>query len=280
MAIANLTPPPLPIPTGAPWLDLMQSMNGLKEIAGKKNNPKIVEFAHVCGHPEVNDDETAWCAFSLGYCLKTAGYPIPPTNINGMARSYLQYGTALAGPKVGAIVVFPRGNSKALGHVAIVTKVEGDQITCIGGNQNNAISEAIFNAKNALGFRWPPQPATIIGTTKTLATSKRFMTSITGALSLVVGGLMNGFDHLFNGIGWLVDQAPGMKGEAQGLIDTNQQVFEWMGIPWGKVSIAVAAICLIIVAVRHAVMTTSDKNEGYVTDPGDATIPTINGGGP
>ena len=47
------------------------------------------------GHPEIDNDEVAWCAAFLGACLERAG--IGSTR-SLMARSYLGWGQALAEP--------------------------------------------------------------------------------------------------------------------------------------------------------------------------------------
>jgi hypothetical protein len=56
-----------------------------------------------------------------------------------MARSYLNYGKRLLSPKVGCIVVFPRGSSPVSGHVGFVAEVRGDTLMVLGGNQNDAV---------------------------------------------------------------------------------------------------------------------------------------------
>lgn len=157
----------------APWLDLMVADLGTKELAGKdKNNPKIVGFFADCGHPEIVTDETAWCAATVGSCLARAGYPLPPSNVNLMARSYLTYGVPCE-PKVGCIGIWPRGDSWQ-GHVGIVSKVTKTNVTIIAGNQGNKISYGLYPIKTALGFRWPvaatPKDLKAAGSTTLAAT--------------------------------------------------------------------------------------------------------------
>ena len=194
----------------APWLDKMISMIGEKEIVGKKHNPLIVSFAAECGHPEVKNDETAYCAFGMGFCLKKTGYPIPPVEVNPMARSYLRYGTPLSAPVRGAIAIWPRGNSKTQGHVNIVDEVDGDKLICVGANQDNSINRTKYNAKNALGFRWPPEKAATITVVKTAVKSRRFMGALTSFIALVFGAILDGMKSLVDSIGWLIDGIPGM----------------------------------------------------------------------
>lgn len=142
-----------------PWLDVMRERLGTKEVAGKKHNPAIVSMFADVGHPEVTDDETAWCAAATGSALKACNLPIPPKNVNLMARSYCTYGVKTA-PKPGAIAIWPRGNSAWQGHVNIVESVTDDgKVICIGGNQSNAVTRTKpLDPATALDFRWPVVP--------------------------------------------------------------------------------------------------------------------------
>lgn len=143
----------------APWLDVMRSRIGTKEITGPAHNPMILEMFAMVGHPEVNNDETAWCAACTGSTLKACAMPIPPRNVNLLARSYLTYGIPCT-PKPGAIAIWPRGKSSWQGHVNVVESVTADgKVVCIGGNQSNAVTRTKpQDPSTALGFRWPVAP--------------------------------------------------------------------------------------------------------------------------
>ncbi|MGD9724528.1 MAG: TIGR02594 family protein [Pirellulales bacterium] len=153
--------------SNAPWLDEMVSRIGTKEIRGKAHNPVIVSWFAQIGHPEVHDDETSWCAVTVGSCLKSCGYPTTPVATNMLARSYLTYGKKSA-PKPGALAIWPRGNSTWQGHINIVEKVREidgkTQVQCVGGNQGgmsggDAVTRSPWrDADGALGFRWPIAP--------------------------------------------------------------------------------------------------------------------------
>lgn len=153
-----------PLTEAAPWLDVMRERIGTKEFTGKRHNPAIIAMFADVGHPEVTDDETAWCAAATGSALKASGLPIPPTNVNLLARSYCTYGVKCE-PKPGAIAIWPRGNSTWQGHVNIVEEVTDDgKVVCIGGNQslkgtNGALTRtAPLDPSTALDFRWPVAP--------------------------------------------------------------------------------------------------------------------------
>jgi len=139
-----------------PWLDVMRSRLGTKEVPGAGSNPAVLAMFADVGHPEIEDDGTAWCAAATGSVLKAAGLPIPPTNVNLMARSYCTYGVKCE-PKPGAIAIWPRGKSSWQGHVNIVETVTDDgKVVCIGGNQSDAVTRTKpLDPKAALDFRWP-----------------------------------------------------------------------------------------------------------------------------
>ena len=153
--------------TDAPWLDQMIARLGVHEIPGKKHNPMIIGWFHDIGHPEINDDETAWCATAVSHCLWVCGYPTTPVNLNMWARSYLTYGKRTK-PVYGALAIWPRGKSKSQGHINIVEDVREHngriQVRCIGGNQGgfksgDAVTRTGWrDASEALDFRWPIKP--------------------------------------------------------------------------------------------------------------------------
>ena len=150
-------------------LEVMQGRLGIQEVPGGGNNPVIVGWFKAIGHPEVHDDETSWCACCMSSACLEAGLPMPPTNVNMMARSFLTWGVAVKLDDIqpGDVAVWPRNNSPWQGHVNLVEKVlASGKVQCIGGNQGGLVGgDAVTRAKardpkEALGFR-RPVPATI-----------------------------------------------------------------------------------------------------------------------
>lgn len=137
-------------------IDLAVKEIGVKEWKDGEN-PVILAYFKDAGHPQIVDDETAWCAAFVGAMLKRLG--LKPTG-SLLARSYLNYGTPVEYKDVlpGDIFIKPRGNSTWQGHVAIVLRKKGAFVECVGGNQKNQVSIATYNASSALGFRRPPAP--------------------------------------------------------------------------------------------------------------------------
>lgn len=116
------------------------------------NNPKVLAYFRDAGHPEVPNDETAWCAAFVGAMLHRAG--IPNTG-SLLARSYLEWGEPVdrADAREGDIVIFSRGSSSWQGHVGFFVRDAGSLITVLGGNQSNAVSQRPYGAKSLLGIR-------------------------------------------------------------------------------------------------------------------------------
>lgn len=116
------------------------------------SNPKIDEYFADVGHPTQHDD-TAWCAAFAGSMLKRAGLP-HTGKLN--ARSYLDWGQPvdIYDAQPGDIVVFWRGSKNSwTGHVAFFSRLEGDSVIVVGGNQSDQVSEASYPVSRLLGVR-------------------------------------------------------------------------------------------------------------------------------
>jgi uncharacterized protein (TIGR02594 family) len=147
--------------TPPPWLESARTLLGTTEGAGKANNPVVLQFYSDCGHPEVKSDDVSWCAGFVGSMLKRNGLPIPPADVNLLARSYCSYGAALSKPEIGCIGVWPRGAAWQ-GHVGFVDSIsdDGKTVTLLGGNQGKKgqVSRATYKVSDALAFRKPVAP--------------------------------------------------------------------------------------------------------------------------
>lgn len=92
-----------------------------------------------------------WCAEFLNFVLQRSGMK---GTSSAMARSFVDYGQRISGPRVGAIAVINRGGSA--GHVGIVTGIDsnGNPIL-LSGNHNNTVAEAPYPAKRVIAYVWP-----------------------------------------------------------------------------------------------------------------------------
>jgi hypothetical protein len=73
----------------APWFSVATQFKGLTEVHGSVDEPKILEMYRLAGHPEVQHDETPWCAAFVGACLRLSGYR---GSDSLLARSYGKFG--------------------------------------------------------------------------------------------------------------------------------------------------------------------------------------------
>jgi uncharacterized protein (TIGR02594 family) len=139
-----------------PWLDYLVRHIGAKEIPGPKYNPLIVQWGKDAGIDWWNNDDDAWCAVAVNGALVNCGFP---STRSALARSFTRYGTKLAKPVRGAIVVFPRGSNPIYGHVGLVESLhENGTMTVVNGNVGNEVRRSTFRIASVLpdGIRWPP----------------------------------------------------------------------------------------------------------------------------
>jgi uncharacterized protein (TIGR02594 family) len=132
------------------WLRLAIEEIGTKELPGPRSNPTVMQYYYEVVGKRMQDS-VPWCAAFAGAMLMRAG---KKSSGSLMARSYMRYGKGVS-PRPGAIAVFPRGSSKVYGHVNFVERVDGDRLTCVGGNQSDAVTRQTYSRRKALGFRWP-----------------------------------------------------------------------------------------------------------------------------
>jgi uncharacterized protein (TIGR02594 family) len=99
------------------------------------------------------NDETPWCGTFVAFCLWSAGHTYPKHWYRALA--YTDFGTKLARPAYGCIVVFSR---KGGGHVGFVVGRDADgNLMVLGGNQRNAVNIMPFDDKRRppLAYVWP-----------------------------------------------------------------------------------------------------------------------------
>jgi uncharacterized protein (TIGR02594 family) len=126
---------------------------GIEEWPGARQNPAVLEFFQKSGNPQINDDETSWCAAFVGAVLAELGLP-NTGRLN--ARSYLEWGApvGMAEAKPGDVVVLWRGNPQGWqGHVAFLLGFERETVILRGGNQGNRVSDGSYPASRILGIR-------------------------------------------------------------------------------------------------------------------------------
>lgn len=135
-----------------PWLGEAWREYGQREIAGERHNKRILSFFRELGHDPAGGDEVAWCAAFAGASLERAGVA---STRSLRARSYSEWGEALAAERFGAVVVLSRGRSAALGHVGFLVGWTAERLWLLGGNQADRVSVESFARSRLVALRWP-----------------------------------------------------------------------------------------------------------------------------
>lgn len=135
-------------------IELAQNLIGMDE-----KNPEhaqiLSSFIKENSGIEINPANTAWCAAFVGGVIGANGGE-GTGKLN--ARSYLEWGEAVAEPKEGDVVVFSRGDPNGWqGHVGFFKGYDDKgNILVLGGNQGNKVSIQAYPRERFLGARRAP----------------------------------------------------------------------------------------------------------------------------
>lgn len=138
---------------------------GVEETSGPGATPAIIEYFRQAGRADVVSDEVPWCAAFVAACLSQGGCRAEVEKIPKarrlLARAFLDVGTAIDEPRVGAIAVFERPEAgPTSGHVGFVAGSTETHIHVLGGNQGNEVSIRPYPRSRLIGLRWPALPLT------------------------------------------------------------------------------------------------------------------------
>lgn len=138
------------------WMLTAEKEIGTRETpSGLSDNPRIVEYQRATRIDEqALGDATAWCAAFVSWCLQESGCVNPRY---ALARNYLKYGTAVAEPQFGDILVFSRGTNEKQGHVCFYVLDLGADFEVLGGNQRNSVCFGHESKAHLLGVRRPSE---------------------------------------------------------------------------------------------------------------------------
>ncbi len=142
----------------APWMEIARREIGQKEIVGRRDNPRILEY-HASTTLGASDDETPWCSSFVNWCLKAVG--IKGTN-SAAAGSWVHWGVT-SGPTPGAITIIcctntaDRSFSTSGAHVGFLLNESSSCYELLGGNQRNMVKASRYpkSSWKLLGRRWP-----------------------------------------------------------------------------------------------------------------------------
>ncbi len=95
-----------------------------------------------------------WCADFMNFVLRQAG---GKGTHSRAARSFLEYGKKLDGPRVGAIAILYR-KGPLNGHVGVVrgTDGQGNPIV-VSGNHGHTVRQSVYPKSRVLAYVMPPQ---------------------------------------------------------------------------------------------------------------------------
>lgn len=124
---------------------------GTKSIPGPNSNEEVLKYYHDLNFTWVDDDDVAWCAAFLNWCLKTAGKEYLKSL---HARDFLTYGQETKTPKLGDIVILWRISPSSIwGHAGLYIKETATSIYILGGNQSCNVNIQPYPKTQVLGYR-------------------------------------------------------------------------------------------------------------------------------
>jgi len=95
-----------------------------------------------------------WCADFMNFVLRSAG---GKGTRSRAARSFLQYGKKLDGPRVGAIAILYRSGPNN-GHVGVVRGTDGQgNPILVSGNHGPTVKQSVYSRNRVLAYVMPPQ---------------------------------------------------------------------------------------------------------------------------
>ena len=134
------------------WLSEARRWMGLREIAGPRSNPKILEWGRKAAEWYA-DDDVPWCG-AFVFAQFAAALPDEPLPANPLwARGWARFGVGLPNPAPGAVLVFERGPTA--GHVGFYVGEDASRFRVLGGNQSNAVTETWIAKRRLIAVRWP-----------------------------------------------------------------------------------------------------------------------------
>lgn len=131
--LADLHPLPRMMREGLALLDTA-------EVSGPASNPAILQWAAELGGDiarAYRADSTAWCGLFVALVAQRAGKPVPPAPL--WALNWARFGTGVAQPMLGDVLVFHRSGG---GHVGLCVAQDEAAYHVLGGNQGDRVSIA------------------------------------------------------------------------------------------------------------------------------------------
>lgn len=138
--------------TEPPWLPVARGEQGIREITGPEHSERVLQYHHAT-RLDASTDEVPWCSSFVCWAMEQVGVP---STKSAAARSWLSWGYGLTNYRPGAVVVLSRPPSTSSGHVGFFVASSEGKVHLLGGNQNNSVCVAEYDASRVIGIRWPP----------------------------------------------------------------------------------------------------------------------------
>lgn len=132
------------------WIEEARRCIDVAEIPGPQTSAVIAGWLHKL-RAWWSGDEVPWCGTFCAHCIDAAGLPLPKYWMR--AKAWAEWGSRLAAPVPGCIVVFEREGG---GHVGfVVGRDRKGNLMVLGGNQGNRVSIAPFDRQRVVAYVWP-----------------------------------------------------------------------------------------------------------------------------
>lgn len=113
------------------------ALYGTAEKVGTANNPVILGWARELGLGQIyTADATPWCGLFVAVAAKRGSWS--PVKNPLWARNWATWGTHVAEPSLGDVLVFSREGGA--GHVGLYVGEDGGAYHVLGGNQGDRVS--------------------------------------------------------------------------------------------------------------------------------------------
>lgn len=144
---------------GGNWMAIARGEIGQHEIAGSRDNPRILQY-HATTTLHAGHDEVPWCSSFVNWTLEKAGYK---GTDSAAAISWAHWGdkvNGLGAAHEGDVVVI-RNRRTGQEHVGFFAKGGNGQFTLLGGNQSDQVKYSTFSTSSyeVVAVRRPPGAA-------------------------------------------------------------------------------------------------------------------------
>ncbi|MDQ2083200.1 hypothetical protein RA307_23700 [Xanthobacteraceae bacterium Astr-EGSB] len=193
-------------------LAAIRSIVGLEEFK-VGDNPAVLALASdiAAAFPDMQaycrsykSDATAWCGLAEAWAVMKAGIRPPygrtDTSRFLWAAAWTTWGSALAEPRPGAILIFDH-------HVATLDEIAADgTLIVIGGNQSSPQGGAVTRSRRrrseVLAMRWPPAPVVQTSPSSPSPAPTRSIMKVDGVTATIYGTPQDGLADNEPAYGW------------------------------------------------------------------------------